>query len=319
MAILAGTLQRPQVVGVREELEGAIYDISPMDTPFMSNTKRESVSNTLFEWLTDTLAPATTANAVIDGDDVSPFDAADQPTRVANVTQISRKTIIVSGTTEKVNKAARKSELARLVVKRGKELKRDMETIALSNLAANLGNTTTPRQTAGLAAWIRTSVDFGATGANPALPNPTPAAGRTDGTARAFTEALLRTVKQANWVQGGDADLLMLGPSQKVTASTFTGIATRSYQQTTAKVAAIIGAADIYVSDFGIIRIIANRWQRARDGWLLDTDYAGFGYLRPFKVEPLAKTGDAEKRMLLVEWGLKVHTERAHALIADLL
>jgi hypothetical protein len=268
--------------------------------------------------MTDVLAAATTANAQIDGDDVTTYETSDQPTRVANHTQISRKTIIISGTSEKVNKAARKSEVARQVVKKGKELKRDMETIALSNLAASAGTTGAGRQTAGLAAWIRTNTDIGATGANPAAPNPTPAGARTDGTQRTFTEALLRGVKQQNWVSGGEADLLMLGPSQKVTASTFTGIATRSYQQTTAKVSAIIGAADVYVSDFGIIRIVANRFQRARDGWLLDTDYAGIAYLRPFKIEQLAKTGDAEKRMLIVEWGVKVHNERAHGIIADL-
>jgi hypothetical protein len=82
--------------------------------------------------------------------------------------------------------------------------------------------------------------------------------------------------------------------------------------------ASIIGAADVYVSDFGEVTVIPNRFQRARDGWVLDFDYVSVDYLRPFATVPLAKTGDAEKRMLIVEYGLRVKHETALGLMADL-
>jgi hypothetical protein len=82
--------------------------------------------------------------------------------------------------------------------------------------------------------------------------------------------------------------------------------------------ATIIGAADVYVSDFGSVNVVPNRFQRERDAFVLDPEYAAVSFLRPFSTVELAKTGDAEKRMLVVEWGLKVNTEAAHGLAADL-
>src|SRR5262249_52157800 len=100
--------------------------------------------------------------------------------------------------------------------------------------------------------------------------------------------------------------------------SGFSGVATKTFYQSAVEETAIIGAADVYVSDFGTLAIVPNRFQRSRDAWLIDPEYASIAYLRPFMTEALAKTGDAEKRMLLVEWGLKVHNEAAHAGIFDL-
>jgi hypothetical protein len=81
----------------------------------------------------------------------------------------------------------------------------------------------------------------------------------------------------------------------------------------------LIGAVDIYVSDFGNVSVIANRFQRERDAWVIDPDYAKMTVLRPYQQVELAKTGDAEKRMLLIEYGLKITAENAHGLAADLV
>jgi hypothetical protein len=81
------------------------------ETPYMSNIGRENVSNSLFEFQTDTLASAA-ANAQLEGDDVASFDAVTATVRMQNYCQISRKTIILSATEEVVNKAGRRSELA---------------------------------------------------------------------------------------------------------------------------------------------------------------------------------------------------------------
>jgi hypothetical protein len=100
--------------------------------------------------------------------------------------------------------------------------------------------------------------------------------------------------------------------------SGFAGIAEIRREVTGNRQATIIGAADVYVSDFGSVNVVPNRFQRERDAFVLDPEYAGVSFLRPFSTVELAKTGDAEKRMLVVEWGLKVHTEAAHGLAADL-
>jgi hypothetical protein len=285
----------------------------------MSNIGRESVTNTLFEYQTDALAAAA-ANAQLEGDDVASFDAVVPTVRVQNYCQISRKTIVLSATEEVVNKAGRRSELAYQIAKRGAELKRDQEFIMLANTGADAGSTTAARKTGSLTAFLKTNIDFDTTnGVNPTyttLPN----AARTDGTVRTFTETILKNVIQKVWTAGGTPKILMVGPVNKQRVSGFAGIASSRFNiDGGAKPATLIGAVDIYVSDFGNVSVIANRFQRERDAFVLDPDYAKMTVLRPYQQVELAKTGDADKRMLLVEFGLKILAENAHGLAADLV
>jgi hypothetical protein len=313
MAIVANTFTRYNAVGIREDLSNVIYNISPEETPFISNIGRESVKNTYFEWQTDSLAAASASNAALEGDDISSFNAVTPTARVGNYTQISTKNLVISGTLEAVDKAGRRSEMTYQLAKLGSELKRDMESALLANQSPVAGNNTTARRTAGLPAWIKTNTSFGTGGANTAG-----VAARTDGTQRAFTEALLKNVIQQVWTSGGTPKMLMVGPFNKVAASGFTGIATRFRDVPAGQQAQIIGAADIYVSDFGTVNIVPNRFQRDRDAFVVDPDYASLAVLRPIQKQDLAKTGDAEKAMLLVEYGLKVNNEAAHGIVADL-
>ena len=151
---------------------------------------------------------------------------------------------------------------------------------------------------------------------NPQDGFPTTAA--TAGTSRAFTEALLKTNIQEVWSQGGDPKVLMVGPFNKGVVSGFTGIATRFRDVPAGSQAEIVGAADVYVSDFGTVNVVPNRFQPEYNAYILDPEYASVAYLRNFRTEVLAKTGDAEKRMLIVEYGLKIRTEKAHGVIRDL-
>jgi len=317
MAIVANTFTRYSAIGIREDLSNVIYNISPEETPFISNIGRESVKNTYFEWQTDSLASASAANAALEGDDISSFAAVVPTARVGNYTQISTKNVVISGTLEAVDKAGRRSELTYQLAKLGSELKRDMEAALLANQAAVAGSTTVARRTAGLPAWLTSSTSFGAGGANPTVGS-TPTAARTDGTQRAFTEPQLKTVVQSVWTQGGTPKMLMVGPFNKTAASAFTGIATRFRDVPAGQQAQIVGAADVYVSDFGTINIVPNRFQRDRDAFIVDPDYASLAVLRPIQQELLAKTGDAEKRLMLVEYGLKVNTQAAHGGVFDL-
>jgi len=313
MAIVANTFTRYSAVGIREDLSNVIYNISPEETPFISNIGRENVKNTYFEWQTDSLAAASASNAALEGDDISSFTAVSPTSRIGNYTQISTKNVVISGTLEALDKAGRRSELTYQLAKLGSELKRDMESALLANQSPVAGNTTTARRTAGLPAFIKTNTDFGSGGADTAG-----IAARTDGTQRAFTETLLKTVIAEVWESGGTPKMLMVGSHNKQVASGFTGIATRFRDVPAGQQAQIVGAADVYVSDFGTVNIVPNRFQRARDAFVVDPQYASMAVLRPIQQMELAKTGDAEKRLMLVEYGLKVNNEAAHGIVADL-
>jgi len=318
MSIVTNTFTTFDAKGIREDLSNIITNIAPEETPYMSNIGRESISNSLFEYQTDTLAAAA-ANKQIEGDDVASFDAVTPTVRLQNYAQISRKTIILSATEEVVNKAGRRSELAYQIAKRSSELKRDQEFTMLNNAVAAAGSTSTARGTASLGAFLKTNIDKASDGTNPSYTT-LPSSARTDGTVRTFTETILKNVIQQVWTSGGAPKILMCGPVNKQRVSGFSGIASSRFNINGGdKPATLVGAVDIYVSDFGNVSVIANRFQRERDAWVLDPEYAKMTVLRPYQQVELAKTGDAEKRMLLVEWGHKVLAENAHGLAADLI
>jgi hypothetical protein len=318
MAIVTNTFTTFDAKGIREDLSNIITNIAPEETPYMSNIGRESISNSLFEFQSDTLAAAA-ANKQIEGDDVASFDAVTATVRLQNYAQISRKTIILSATEEVVNKAGRRSELAYQIAKRSAELKRDQEFTMLNGAVAAAGSTSTARGTASLGAWVKTNVDMQTNGVNPSYTT-LPSSARTDGNVRTFTETILKNVIQQVWAAGGTPKILMTGPVNKQRVSGFSGIASSRFNINGGeKPATLIGAVDVYVSDFGNVSVIANRFQRERDAWVLDPEYAKMVVLRPYQQIELAKTGDAEKRMLLVEWGHKVLAENAHGLAADLI
>jgi len=312
MSIVANTFTRYSSIGIREELSNVIKNISPEDTPFQSNIRSESVSNTYFEFQTDELSAAAT-NAQLDGDDIATFSAVTPSVRLGNYTQIMRKDFVLADNLEVINSAGRKSEIAYQLAKVGSELKRDVEFNLLSNQGQNAGSTTVARKTRGLPSWISTNVSKGTGGANG-----TATTARTDGTQRAMTEAMLKTVVQSMWNEGGKPKMVMVGPHVKTVISGFSGIAGQRFNVEGNKPGTIIGAADIYVSDFGNLEIVANRFSRARDAFVLDPELCSVATLRPMKQVKLAKTGDAEKRMILCEVGLKVDQEAGLGLIADL-
>ena len=318
MAIVTNTFTTFDAKGIREDLSNIITNIAPEETPYMSNVGRESISNSLFEWQTDTLASAA-ANKQLEGDDVTSFDSVTATVRLQNYAQISRKTIVLSATEETVNKAGRRSELAYQIAKRSAELKRDQEFSMLNGAVAAAGNTTTARGTASLQAFIKTNYDMQTNGANPTYTT-VPTGARSDGNVRTFTETILKNVIQQVWTAGGTPKILMTGPVNKQRVSGFSGIASARYNLNGGdRPATIIGAADIYVSDFGQVQVVPNRFQRERDAFVIDPDYAKMVVLRPYQQIELGKTGDAEKRMLIVEWGHKVLAENAHGIAADLV
>jgi hypothetical protein len=330
MTVFAGTYTTHTVEGEREDLQDAIFDISPMDTPFVSSCSRGKATATMHQWQTDSLADATSSNAQIEGNDYTTLATSSPTLQVANYLQISSKTLAISGTLEAVDKAGRKSELAYQLAKRGKELKRDMETIVLASLTPNAGGATTARVMAPLTLWVNTNESRGTSGSGSdqtgddwLASGGVPAVNDfSDGTQRALTETLFKSVLQSCWTNGADPNTLMVGAHNKQVASVaFDGVLTPSYdivRAGEAKAGTAVGAVDVYVSDFGVIKIIPNRFQRARDAWVLDSEYYGLAFLRPMHTVKLAKTGDAEKRLLQVEYTLVVKNEAALGVVADL-
>jgi hypothetical protein len=311
------TYQTYTAIGQREDLSDVIYNISPTETPFMSSVGKNKATAILHEWQTDSLASVNTSNAAVEGAATS--DATISPTtRLGNRTQISTKVIKISGTLDAVNKAGRKSEKAYQLAKGSSEIKRDMEAILLSNQVAANGNSTTARTLGGLQTWLSSNKSLGTNGT--AGSGGTTA--RVTGTDRTFTADMLNTVMQSAYTNGGSPTMLLVTPAQKVVASTFTGIATRYRDVPSNQQAQIINAADVYVSDFGIIQIVPDRFIPNADSddcaFLLDTEMAAISYLRPFQTIELAKTGDSETTQLLVEYTLEVKNEAAHGIIADL-
>jgi hypothetical protein len=311
MAQPTNTFSTYDAIGNREDLKDVIYDVSPTQTPFISNCKKTTASATYVEWQVDALASASSTNAVIEGDDAV-TDATTATTRRGNYTQISDKVPRVTATQRIVDSAGRGDELDYQVMKRAKELKRDMEAAVLDSKARVAGNDTTARQLAGVPAWLITNTDAGSGGSDPTGDGTDT---RTDGTQRAFAEADLKTVLSSIWDEGGEPGIIMVGSFNKQAMSAFTGNATRTVDAADKR---LTTAIDVYVSDFGELSVIPNRFMRARDGLVLDMDYWTCAMLRDFEQTPLSKTGDSDRVQLLSEYTLLADNEKASGIVADL-
>ena len=306
MAAPTNTFLTTAAIGNREDLSDIIYRISPTDTPLLNMAPKAKATATLHEWQTQDLAAAA-ANAQAEGDDATAI-AVTPTVRLNNRTQISTKTVIVSGTQQKVDSAGRKDEMGYQMSLKSLEMKRDMEF----GLTQNNVTATSPRQSRGLLGWVvdNTSIGAGTTVASYATNT-----AQTDGTTRAFTEAQMKSVLQLQWTAGGKPDVIMLGAAAKQTFSTFTGNSTRMDKGEDSK---LFAAVDVYASDFGDIKAVPNRFQRTRDVFILQTDMVAVAYFRPFSTNDLAKTGDAYRKQIIVEYCLEMRNPKAHGAVYDI-
>jgi hypothetical protein len=318
MTVPTNTVQTFTRVSIREDLSNIISNISPVDTPFMSNIGTGEATARLHEWQTDALAAADPQNKTVEGDDAT-NDTGPPTTRRNNYTQLSDKVIQVSTTADAVKNAGYSSEFSYQIAKKGKEMKRDIEMRLTANLAAVPGNSSTAGETAGACAFIITNASRGAGGAAPTLSGSTagyPNAAATNGTLRTVTEAMLKTVVQSAWNAGGSPSMALMSGLIKQTFSTFTGIA-QQRRETGNKAATIIGAADVYVSDFGDISFVPSRFTTGRDVLILDPSLWKICDLQPYNVDDLAKTGHSKRKMLAREYTLECTNEAGNGVIAD--
>ena len=317
-------------VGNREDLANVIYNIDPFDTPVMSTARRRNVKNRLFDWQTEflpnvapTVVPATGAmdpatNSQLEGFALAP--SAAQPTiRQNNVTQISKRDATISGSQEESDAAGKGSEMSHQMAMASKVLKSDMETAMCSRQPRIDGNDTGPtaRVTEGITHWLARAKDKTGAVAGAIAPG-TIVAGLPTFSRRIcshcplavqLTEAMVGDAMQKAYTNGASPTLMVVPPGPKRTVSTFTG---RSTTQVLVGKTEVVSTVDVIATDFGRIKVIPSRWLPADVGLLIDADYLAVAFFRSFRQYLMARTGDAETRMIIVEWGVEMRNALAH-------
>ena len=311
MAVPANTLQTFQSTNNAEDVSNIVFNVSPMDVPILSMVASHKAEALYTEWPIESLSAVDAANANIEGDDAT-IDASSTPTRVGNYCQLMDKAGSYSTTQDAIHKYGVTNELAKQKIKKGRELKRDMETIMASNQARVVGTAGVAQKMRGLGSWLTTNVSRGSTGANGSA---TTAA--TDGTQRNFTEALLKGVIVACATNSNDMpSLLSAGPANRANVSSqLSGNSTRFYE---VKDGTLNASISVYRSDYGPFKIIMSRFQRERDMWLLNPALIAKRTLEPMQSRDLAVTGLSNKFQMWVNWTLEVSNEAGHGVLADL-
>lgn len=298
-------------IGVKEDISDIITMITPMDFPLTTMTgEAGKVTQRLYQWQTRELPAADDTNAVIEGDDVA-ADAATATVLLTQNTQISDRAITVSDSNQETEYHGREEdELADQMALSSHILKRDIEAVLVRNQGRVAGNDTIARKTRSIESWIVTNVDRGAGGANG-----TDTTAATDGTQRALTEDLLKTVIRKCYTEGGNPSIIMVGPFNKQKISSWTGGATKTVD---AKGETLYAGIDMYKSDFGELKVVPNRIQRDRTAFVLEPEKWRVDFLQPYYKKKLGPTGHSEKWMIAAEYGLRSWNEKASGVIADL-
>ena len=287
-----------ETVGIKEDVSDIIGLISPYDTPCYSQFRKTDAKQTTVEWQEDALRPPA-ANAKVEGAETVIGDVG-LTTMLSNYTQIFEESARTSGTVEAVELYGRASEMDYQVMKKAREVRRDIEFAFVgSQQVKAAGTASVARQLAGVQAQIAAANTFDNTG-----------------TLRAFTEALVLSAHQAAYNAGGDPNQLMVTPAHSIVVANFAAASGRNRDITDKT--RIVNKVDLYVSPFGELSVVTNRWLHAENALLLETDRWFIPVLRPMSSTPLAKTGDNEKRMINAELTLGHENRLCSALIDDL-
>lgn len=306
---------------IREDLSDLFTSITPTTTPFMNLVKKGKATQTNHEWTELDLAAVNTTNRTYYGDPAPANDAPTLNVRKNNFIQLSDKVAEVTSTAQVSKGVADVETMAKQIVFKTKELKRDMEAMSLFNVAASAGSSGTAATSAGLPSFLITNANRGSGATAPTTSGaggagyPNAAAG--GGTDRALTDAIFKDVINQCWESGAEPTTVMCGGLVKQKISTFTNGSTIE-RTAVANKKELPTAIDVYISDFGTLQIIPNRFQLATDIFILDPEYLSIDFLQTMKQEPLAKTGHSDRRMLSVQWCPVVLSEKSQGIIADI-
>ncbi len=313
---VSGQLKDASIKGKPRDLMDMIFNVAPTDTPFLTMCGRSSASQITHEWQTDTLAsPA--ENSVLEGADTDTFSES-YTTELNNKTQILKKAINVSGTAQAVKQAGVSKQYSYQMALRMKELKKDLEYALLQNKVSRSDNGSSEgRLMTGLPCWMQANYAGESGGSKATLPG-TPCSA---GTPRVPTEAMLKDLLTSIYNAGGNPDQIMMAPDIRVKMSeVLSGGATKIEKAERKRATAVI---DVYVSDFGSLKLVPNRVQAFEPfsktcAFVLDPQYWKVAYLRGFKEERLAVTGDSMKGHILVECTLEARNDASSGVLADL-
>jgi hypothetical protein len=156
----------------------------------------------------------------------------------------------------------------------------------------------------------------------------------TPGAKVALTETQIRDAAQEAWEDGGNPGTLMSVPSviRGISEFMFTSssrIATLTAETNQNGPATGVGSVNVFLTDFGVtLNMIPNRIQQpyadstgteldAATVFIMDPAYARISFLHGYRVEPLAKTGLSDKRLMAVDFTGKCLEPRAHRIIPD--
>lgn len=319
MVMITGAFSTYQAKGNREDLSNSIYNIDPFDTPIMSMSRRRNAKNRTFDWQTENLPVVDPNNAQYEGFDLV-RSAANPTVRLTNVAQISKRDATVTGSQEAADAAGKGSEMGHQMAMASKVLKSDMETIMSSRQPRDDGSDAGPRKTEAICHWIGRAKDklgnaagavIGVTAGLPVLATDAFAA-VAGGSQLALTEVMLGDAMQKAYTNGAHPDNWVVPPAIKRTVSTFEG---RGITQVLVGKTEVVATVDIIATDFGRVKVMPSLWMPSDTGLILDADFLATAFYRNFRQYPLAKTGDAETRMILAEWGVEMRNPIAHILM----
>lgn len=291
----------------RESLLDIVVNIDPTEQQLVSGLQRSSASNTLHEWVLDTLE-AVGVNAQFEGG-AAPTDGASNPTRAQNITQIFAKTAVVSGTEQAVNRVGG-DRMAYEVTKKLKALKNDIEyALVRGSIASGVASTSgsgSARQLKGIKGWITT--------------NSTNYSGAT------LTETVLNDMFESVWNGSGkEVNAVYTSMKGKRRISSFTAGATKNVETTDKR---LVNSVDVYQSDAAkMVKLFAHRYVTVSgdytaaatpgfDVLALNEGSWAIAYLagREPKTTDLAVTGDAISKEIVTELTLESRGEKANAM-----
>lgn len=326
MATITGINTAVTTTGAREDLADTITIISPEETPLYTNSRKVKATAINHEWQSDVLDNAT-INSNVEGATIVTSSAA-QTTRLGNILQISQRNYGVSRTVRQLNLAGRSDELIRLRMKKGLELRRDMEVVLHTNQAKLAASTdATARLLGGLPSWITNVAGMSsAVSAAPTTGNGSSAVGTFSGST-ALTYDFVSSAMQLGYTAGGNINLIEVPPSLKRSFSLLAFGAAPStaqirYNVDSAGQAIAVGAIEKWQSDFGLVDIIVNRQLKntastflAQSMFLLEPEKIAVAQLATFQFEKLAKTGDGDQEFVISEYTLQVDAPAAQAAV----
>jgi hypothetical protein len=327
MSQVAGTTDTFDSAVLKESLDKVIWDLFPMDTYFQANCEKVSVSNTQHQWVFDNLAAAGN-NKQLEGDDVATYNTLATAIRVSNYTQIARKDVLLSDTYVEGVNVVGQNPMGRALMKKMKELKRDIEYDLLGKQGSSAGATATARASGGVEAWIwgQSTASFAGNHVRPFAntSGTTPGyassvvAGPTDGTTGTSTISLadITSAAELAWTDGGEPDTILCSSAQKKYIDALASLATRTVEVGARDKLPITISANVIVTSFGTFKVIMSRYIHRGTTLILDMNYWAMGMLRPTKVKDMAKTGDAEKKIIVAEYTLIARNPSSSAKLA---